>query len=156
MSHPNNRGIKQNNLQYLLVFLKNAACSHCHFYDKNSWGILMKYRLQQYADDHWILHSVFQEFLWKSRLLWRALQNIILELAQNQATIVFCCIVAWIQPDISGCQQDFLLSEDEISWEHFRVYLRTILQIFWEAVSLEKIFGIVQKNIPKCSKLIQF
>ena len=23
--------------------------------------------------------------------------------------IVFCCIVAWIQPDISGCQQDFLI-----------------------------------------------
>ena len=23
--------------------------------------------------------------------------------------IVFCCIVAWIQPDISGCQQDFLV-----------------------------------------------
>ena len=22
--------------------------------------------------------------------------------------MVFCCIVAWIQPDISGCQQDFL------------------------------------------------
>ena len=38
--------------------------------------------------------------------------------------------VAWIQPDISGCQQDFLLSEDEISWEHFGVYSRTILQIF--------------------------
>ena len=46
------------------------------------------------------------------------------------AEIVFCCIAAWIQPNISGCQQDFLLSEDEISWEHFRVYSRTILQIF--------------------------
>ena len=23
--------------------------------------------------------------------------------------IVFCCIAAWIQPDISGCQQDFLV-----------------------------------------------
>ena len=41
-------------------------------------------------------------------------------------TLVFCCIAAWIQPDISGCQQIFLLSEDEISWQHFRVYSRTI------------------------------
>ena len=24
-------------------------------------------------------------------------------------TLVFCCIAAWIQPDISGCQQDFLV-----------------------------------------------
>ena len=24
-------------------------------------------------------------------------------------TIVFCCIAAWIEPDISGCQQDFLV-----------------------------------------------
>ena len=23
--------------------------------------------------------------------------------------MIFCCIVAWIQPDISGCQQDFLV-----------------------------------------------
>ena len=37
--------------------------------------------------------------------------------------MVFCCIAAWIQPDI------FLLSEDKISWEHFRVYSRTIIQI---------------------------
>ena len=46
-------------------------------------------------------------------------------------TIVFCCIVAWNQPDVSARQQDkiLLLSQNEISWEHFRVYLRTILQI---------------------------
>ena len=47
----------------------------------------------------------------------------------------------------------FWLSEDEISWEHFRVYSRTILHIFKR---LEKIFEIVQENILKCSKLIHF
>ena len=29
--------------------------------------------------------------------------------AEKTASIVFCCISAWIQPDISGCQQDFLV-----------------------------------------------
>ena len=28
---------------------------------------------------------------------------------KNKTEIVFCCIAAWIQPDISGCQQDFLV-----------------------------------------------
>ena len=42
--------------------------------------------------------------------------------------IVFCCIlVAWIQPDISGCQEDFLVVW---GWNYFRVYLTTILRIF--------------------------
>ena len=27
----------------------------------------------------------------------------------SQSLMAFCCIVAWIQPDISGCQQDFLV-----------------------------------------------
>ena len=33
--------------------------------------------------------------------------------------IVFCCIVTWIQLVNSGCQQDFPLFENEISWEYF-------------------------------------
>ena len=44
--------------------------------------------------------------------------------------IVFCCIVAWIQPDNSGCQQDFLLSENEIIWEYFVVIAKTIFESF--------------------------
>ena len=28
---------------------------------------------------------------------------------KDNQVIVFCCIVAWIQPDISGCQQDILV-----------------------------------------------
>ena len=27
----------------------------------------------------------------------------------SKYVLVFCCIAAWIQPDISGCQQDFLV-----------------------------------------------
>ena len=41
--------------------------------------------------------------------------------------IVFCCIVAWIQPDNSGCQQNFLVVW---RWNHFWVHSTTILQIF--------------------------
>ena len=52
--------------------------------------------------------------------------------------IVFCCIVAWIKPDISN--KFFLLSEDEISWEHFKVFSR-----FWEAKP--------QKDLWNCWKL---
>jgi hypothetical protein len=40
----------------------------------------------------------------------------------------------------------FWLSEDEISWEYFRVYSRTILQVF----------EIFQGNSLKCSILISF
>ena len=57
-----------------------------------------------------------------------------------------CCIEAWIQPDICGCQQDFLLSEDEISWEHLKVYSRTILQIF-ERLSASRIYLKLFKKI---------
>ena len=32
-----------------------------------------------------------------------------MDLICSDITIVFYCIVAWIQPDISGCQQDFLV-----------------------------------------------
>ena len=39
-----------------------------------------------------------------------------------------CCIVAWIQTLNSYCQQDFLLSENEISWECFEVFLMTIIR----------------------------
>ena len=34
-------------------------------------------------------------------------QNEMATVSSNE--IVFCCIVALIQPDISGCQQDFLV-----------------------------------------------
>ena len=71
-------------------------------------------------------------------------------------SIVFCCVVACIQPDFFGCQQDFL-----VVWRWNQ--LRTCLGIFEnnftdfrEAVSLEKIFEIVQENTLKCSKLISF
>ena len=33
--------------------------------------------------------------------------------------IVFCCIAAWIQPDISGCQQDFLVVW---RWNKLRIF----------------------------------
>ena len=45
---------------------------------------------------------------------------------KNKWSIVFCCIAAWIQPEISGCQQHFLVVW---RWNYFRVYLTTILQI---------------------------
>ena len=60
--------------------------------------------------------------------------------------VVFCCIVGWFQPKISGCQQDFLVVW---RWNH-------IFTDFQDAVSLEKIFEIVQENTLKCSKLISF
>ena len=71
-------------------------------------------------------------------------------------TIVFCCIAAWIQPDISGCQQDFLVVW---RWNQLRTFLGIFennFTDFREAVSLEKIFEIVQENTLKCSKLISF
>ena len=57
-------------------------------------------------------------------------------------SIVFCCIAAWIQPDISGCQQGFLVVS---RWNQ----LRTFQGIF------ENNF-IVQENTLKFSKLIHF
>ena len=35
--------------------------------------------------------------------------NKVIKAKVGYVTLVFCCIVAWIQPDISGCQQDFLV-----------------------------------------------
>ena len=70
--------------------------------------------------------------------------------------IVFCCIAACIQPDISGCQQDFLVVW---RWHQLRTFsgiLENNFTDFREAVSLEKIFEIVQENTLKCSKLIHF
>ena len=43
---------------------------------------------------------------------------------------VFCFTVNWLQPGDSGCQQDFLLSENKISWEHFEVFARSIFEVF--------------------------
>ena len=70
--------------------------------------------------------------------------------------MVFCCIVVWIQPDISGCQQDFLVVW---RWNQLRTFLGIFENNFIdfrEAVSLEKIFEIVQENTLKFSKLISF
>ena len=47
----------------------------------------------------------------------------------------------------------FFLSEDEISWEHFRVYSRTILQIFRV---LKKSLKLFKKILETCLKLISF
>ena len=43
---------------------------------------------------------------WKPKI---KLVKYIVSLFKYDSVIVFCCIVAWIQPDISGCQQDFLV-----------------------------------------------
>ena len=59
---------------------------------------------------------------------------------------IFCCIVAWIQPDNSGCQQYFLLFENEISREH----LRTISKIFFPSYHLSgQIICMYLKNCPR-------
>ena len=68
---------------------------------------------------------------------------------QNQSicrAIVFCCIAAWIQLNISTRFSCCLKMK---SVENILGYIR-------EAVSLEKIFKIVQENTLKCSKLIHF
>ena len=70
--------------------------------------------------------------------------------------MVFCCIVAWIQPDISGCQQDFLVVWRWNQLRTFQGIFENNFIDFREAVSLEKIFEIVQENTLKCSKLISF
>ena len=44
----------------------------------------------------------------------------------------FCCIVAWIQPDISGCQQDFL--------------------IVWRWKSVENILEYIREQFYNCSR----
>ena len=54
-------------------------------------------------------------------------------------TIVLCCIAAWIQPDISGCQQNFL-----VVWRWNQ--LRTILQIF-ECKTILSVCIITHPNI---------
>ena len=38
---------------------------------------------------------------------------------RKKSSIFVAYLVAWNQPDNSGSQQDFLLSECEISWEYF-------------------------------------
>jgi len=70
--------------------------------------------------------------------------------------MVFCCIVAWIQPDIFGCQQDFLVVWRWNELRTFQGIFENNFIDFREAVSLEKIFEIVQENTLKCSKLISF
>ena len=72
------------------------------------------------------------------------------------ATIGFCCIVAWIQPDIFGCQQDFLVVWRWNQLRTFQGIFENNFIDFREAVSLEKIFEIVQENTLKFSKLISF
>ena len=70
--------------------------------------------------------------------------------------IVFSYVAAWIQSDISGCQQDFFVVW---RWNQLRTFWGTFEDIFtdfWEAVSLEKIFEIVQENTLECSNLISF
>ena len=42
-------------------------------------------------------------------------------------TIVLCCIAAWIQPDISGCQQNFLVVW---RWNQLRTFLGYIRKQF--------------------------
>ena len=74
----------------------------------------------------------------------------------NHIEIVFCCVVACIQPDFFGCQQDFLVVW---RWNQLRTFLGIFennFTDFQEAVSLEIVFKIVQENILKCSKLIHF
>ena len=58
-------------------------------------------------------------------LILRLLRRGVVEPSCNYI-LVFCCIVARIQSENPGCQQDFLLSENEISWEYFEVFTRTI------------------------------
>ena len=70
--------------------------------------------------------------------------------------LVFCCIVAWIQPDIFGCQQDFLVVWRWNQLRTFQGIFENNFIDFREAVSLEKIFEIVQENTLKFSKLISF
>ena len=51
-------------------------------------------------------------------------------------TLVFCCIVAWIQPDISGCQQDFL-----VVWKCNVVCksrLRQFSQFLWQCIAMRR------------------
>ena len=43
---------------------------------------------------------------------------------------VYCWIQAWIQPENSGCQQDFLLSEHEINQNYFDVLARIFFENF--------------------------
>ena len=55
-------------------------------------------------------------------------------------------MVAWIQPDNSGCcQQDFLLSENEVSREYFEVHTyKDIFQDFREVRA---------QSLLKCNKI---
>ena len=51
--------------------------------------------------------------------------------------IVFCWIVAWIQPDNTG--------EKEISWEYFEAFARTIFEIFERWEPWEKVWNCQSK-----------
>ena len=50
----------------------------------------------------------------------------------------------------------FWFSEDEFSWEHFRVYLRTILQILERLQASRKSLKLFKKIPKKCPKLISY
>ena len=70
---------------------------------------------------------------------------------ENQRSkIVFCCIAACYLV----VNKIFLLSKDQL--RTFQSIFENNFTDFREAVSLEKIFEIVQENTLKCSKLIHF
>ena len=64
--------------------------------------------------------------------------------------------MTWNQPDISGCQQNFLVVWRWNQLWTFYGILEDNFTDFQEAVRLEKTFDIVQENTQKWSKLISF
>ena len=90
--------------------------------------------------------------------IWKLLQviitssnELIVDFSLNSSwdwiVIVFCCMVAWIQPDISGCQQEFHFVWRWNQLRTFYVIFKDNFTDFREFLSLEKIFEIVQENI---------
>ena len=73
-----------------VIFLKTVSCN----INNNLINVFYVWFIKNLA----ISTAIIRVFLWiKGQTLFDLID------------LVFCCIVAWIQPDVSGCQQDFLV-----------------------------------------------
>ena len=92
---------------------------------------------------------------WQYIVYWLILSWLYLYDWAYNPSILLHCAVAWIQHDSSGCQQDFLLSVNEICWTYFEVFARIV---FWDVrggIALRKSLNCKSKYI-KCSKQFHF
>ena len=77
--------------------------NHLRFEKANAWFIYTQHKFE------WGTRKVEDKLVVRS--IWRPESGLGPQASKKvwSSAIVFCCIAAWIQPDISGCQQNFLV-----------------------------------------------